>query len=234
MVIIIMLILAAPVFLVGLGSRNITALNITAVIMAILGIFTGNPIYIAADLFAVGITYVIARSIILEKTKESTKTTMTTGNRDADTAPKIEVTSLPFKSTTAAFQYACKFLDTTIRDERVMIGIVLSIGPESDYFVSIANPYCDATPTDTPGNVLRTLWRLTQATPDMARYLAPKIGKAYYVPNLEVLDLVYIRYHIAHDLAAMGLPFATGAIIAKASPVFDLKKSMFSVIEPNQ
>ena len=89
-----MLILAAPVFIVGLGSRNITALNVTAGIMAFLGVITGNPIYIAADLFAVGIAYLITRSIILGKSKENIKTT-SDKNRDASTSPINMMNEIP-------------------------------------------------------------------------------------------------------------------------------------------
>jgi len=64
MVLLIMVLHGLPVFLLGVWSDSKNALNIAAVISAIIGFITGSPTWILTDLFAIWLAYVAASSFI--------------------------------------------------------------------------------------------------------------------------------------------------------------------------
>jgi len=55
---------AVPVFVIGIWLADESALTIAAIISAVIGMLTGNPMWILADLFAVFIAYSLAMTII--------------------------------------------------------------------------------------------------------------------------------------------------------------------------
>ena len=64
MVLLIMLLHAVPVFIIGVWLDDVFALAVLAFISGLVGIFTGSPEWIAADLFGVAIAYYLGKAVI--------------------------------------------------------------------------------------------------------------------------------------------------------------------------
>jgi hypothetical protein len=70
MVVIIVLLLGIPVFLTGVISRKKSYLVCAAIVMGLIGIATGHPIYAAADLFGVAVGYYLGSHFVRREPKK--------------------------------------------------------------------------------------------------------------------------------------------------------------------
>jgi len=64
MVLLIALVPAVVVILIAVGTKSKTKTTVVALIVAALGIFTGNPAYTALDVVAVALAYWLAMSFL--------------------------------------------------------------------------------------------------------------------------------------------------------------------------
>jgi len=63
-VLLIMLLHGVPVFIIGIWSDSKGLLAISAIISGLIGVLTGNPVWMLADLFSVFIGYSLASSFM--------------------------------------------------------------------------------------------------------------------------------------------------------------------------
>jgi hypothetical protein len=116
-----------------------------------------------------------------------------------------------FKSTEAAFEYACKFMANSIENENTILGIVF--GAHGDYAsIKLANSADGSIPTEDPRAIL------DHGNIDNICFAAHKLDR---VPPLKTGDLV--MFMVPRKVAAMGAGCAAGLIVAKVEPVFSLR-----------
>ena len=119
---------------------------------------------------------------------------------------------LVFKSNAAAFEYACKFLITTLENENQVLAIVLgSVGDR--VCVKLSNSLDDSVPAEEPQALL------DQGEIENICFSAAKVDR---VSRLRKGDLVI--YMAPKEIAAAGFAATAGLIIAKVQPVYDLKR----------
>ena len=61
---------------------------------------------------------------------------------------------LVFKSNEAAFQYACKFLNTSLLNESPVLAIVLAVRDNVDCCLKISNPEDSTIPNESPEEII--------------------------------------------------------------------------------
>ena len=61
-ILLIALLHAIPILIIGYWKRTKSAIIIASILSGVIGVLTGNPAYIAQDLFGVGIGYYLAIS----------------------------------------------------------------------------------------------------------------------------------------------------------------------------
>jgi len=64
MILLIALIPAVVVFLIAVGTESKVKTSVAALIAAAIGVVTGNPIYMALDIAAVGLAYWLAMTVV--------------------------------------------------------------------------------------------------------------------------------------------------------------------------
>jgi hypothetical protein len=122
-----------------------------------------------------------------------------------------------FKSNEAAFQYACQFLNTSIDNERPVLGIVLGlewdeIRKANKCCVKLSNPDDSFVPTT---RVIDPIIK--------GEYIYPGTISLRRVPTLCQGDLAMCVAPV--ELATIGLRASKIMIVAKAFPIYNLIRS---------
>jgi hypothetical protein len=116
-----------------------------------------------------------------------------------------------FKSTEAAFEYACKFLANSIENESIILGIVFST--HGDYAsIKLANSVDCSIPTEHPRAILE------HGNIDNICFSARKLDR---VSPLKKGDLV--MFMVPRKIASMEAGCVAGLIVAKVEPIFSLQ-----------
>ena len=123
-----------------------------------------------------------------------------------------------FKSNQAAFEYACKYLESPIREKHAIVGVVLSSDPKIGFCVKVANPK-DSSLTYSSAVDLLAL-KQTYAVSLIT-------SKHETVPGVGVSDLVLFAPNM--EMVRQGI--FSGMIIAKIGPTLDLETGMFEVLD---
>jgi len=95
MILLIALIPAAIVFFVAVGTESKAKTTVAALIAAAIGVFTGNPAYMALDIVAVIAAYWLAMSVVLDTTKPEPPPVIVDAPKPIPAAKKSESESLP-------------------------------------------------------------------------------------------------------------------------------------------
>ncbi len=125
---------------------------------------------------------------------------------------------LCFKSNQAAFEYACKYLESPIQEKRAIVGVVLSSDQKIGFCVKVANPK-DSTLTYASAEELL----------DQKQTYAVSLITAKHesVPDVQAGDLVLF----APNMEVIRQGVFSGMIIAKIGPTLDLETGMFELLD---
>ena len=125
--------------------------------------------------------------------------------------PSAAPSDLVFKSNEAAFQYACAYLNTSLKDENPVLAIVLSDKGAGNYCVKISNDADPSIPTESPEQLLEA------GNTSNICFHAAATDRA---KNLKRGDLV--AYVAVAQLAAMGKGNMGGVLVAKLQPTYSM------------
>lgn len=125
--------------------------------------------------------------------------------------PSVTPPDLLFKSNEAAFQYACAYLNTSLKDENPVLAIVLSDNGSNNYCVKISNNSDPSIPAENPEQLLE------DGNTANICFGAAATDRA---KNLKRGDLV--AYVAVVQLAAMGKGNMGGVLIAKLRPEYSM------------
>jgi hypothetical protein len=130
--------------------------------------------------------------------------------KQVDEIPK----RLVFKSNEAAFQYACKFLNTSLLNESPVLAIVLAVRDNVDCCLKISNPEDSTIPNESPEEIIEKghLQNICLMAKPMER-----------IPKLKKGDLV--MFVASSELIAMGKGTTFGFVVAKVQPIYDIEES---------
>ncbi|NOS72896.1 MAG: hypothetical protein HOP33_23600 [Verrucomicrobia bacterium] len=121
---------------------------------------------------------------------------------------------LVFKSNAAAFEYACRFLETDLTtgaaQENGVTAIVLEVNAQS-CVVKIANKEDSSIPVEPVKQLIEN---------GQIKFICPSAKPTDHVPPLSKGDLVIVVD--ALGLCAMGKPLFASVLIAKLQPIFDM------------
>src|SRR5476649_1817608 len=129
--------------------------------------------------------------------------------KQVDEIPK----RLVFKSNEAAFQYACKFLNTSLLNESPVLAIVLAVRDNVDCCLKISNPEDSTIPNESPEEIIEKSH--FQNICLMAKLME-------HIPKLKKGDLV--MFVAPSELIAMGKATMFGVIVAQVKPIYDVEE----------
>jgi hypothetical protein len=134
------------------------------------------------------------------------------------TAPSIE--PLFFKSNAAAFEYACKYLDNSLDNERPVLAIVLAVKGRQ-CVVKFANSADPSVPTGSVQQILEI------CAADALRTISPAAALVDPVPTVKRGDLV--MYAAAKEAVTAGRPGVAGVIVARVKPIYMLDRQAWQL-----
>ena len=121
---------------------------------------------------------------------------------------------LVFKNNEAAFQYACKCLNTSLLDESPVLAIVFAHKSNGDYCLKISNTEDSTIPQASPEEIIDK---------GNFQHICLSASPINSVPKLNKGDLV--MYIAAAELANVGMGQMAGVIIAKVAAIYDIEQS---------
>jgi hypothetical protein len=130
--------------------------------------------------------------------------------KQSDEIPK----RLVFKSNEAAFQYACKFLNTSLLNESPVLAMVFAVKNNGDCCLKISNHEDSTIPNGSPEEIIEK--GDFQNICLMAR-------PTDRVPKLKKGDLV--MFVAPSELIAMAKGAMFGVIVAQVQPIYDIEES---------
>jgi hypothetical protein len=222
MALILALLHAIPVLIAGGVFRSKSAVWIVSIIMILIGVFTGSPAYAAADIIAVTFGSYVALGMCKTSDQSNTFDSSIQGE-----APQMGAGMLPFKSNEAAFEYACRFLETKIEIGRPIPGIVLkeNQGPSETYVVKVAN--ANDFKTNYSEEEIQQLCDIK--VPEALKYVALLAPKADRVRNLKKNDLVMFMPAPQPKIPGLEIAFLNGGVLCKIDKVFDMKRGFTAI-----
>jgi hypothetical protein len=130
--------------------------------------------------------------------------------KQVDEIPK----RLVFKSNEAAFQYACKYLNTSLLNESPVLAIVLAVRDNVDCCLKISNPEDSTIPNESPEKIIEK---------GHFQNICLMAKPMENIPKLKKGDLV--MFVAPSELIAMGKGTMFGVIVAQVQPIYDMEKS---------
>jgi len=121
---------------------------------------------------------------------------------------------LVFKNNEAAFQYACKFLNTSLLNESPVLAIVFALKDNGDCCLKISNTEDSTIPQESPEEIL-----------DKGNFqnICLSAKSINGVPKINKGDLV--MYVAPAELAMLGMGEMAGVILARVTPIYDMEQS---------
>ena len=129
-------------------------------------------------------------------------------NRETGEIPK----RLVFKNNESAFQYACKFLNTSLLDEAPVLAIVLAAKDNGDCCLKISNSEDSTIPIESPEQILES---------GNLQNICLLAKSTNHVPKPKKGDLV--MFVAPSELAAMGKGQMFGVIVAQVQSIYDME-----------
>jgi hypothetical protein len=123
---------------------------------------------------------------------------------------KEEPKQLVFKSNLAAFEYACRFLETDLTNGDGVTAIVLETKGQYSV-VKVANKEDSSVPDEPVKDLIAK---------GQIKFICPSANPTEHVPTLSKGDLVVVVDSLG--LSGMGQPLLASVIIAKVRPIFDI------------
>jgi hypothetical protein len=133
-----------------------------------------------------------------------------TKKKQVDEIPK----RLFFKSNEAAFQYACKYLNTSLLNESPVLAIVLAVRDNVDCCLKISNSEDSTIPNESPEEIIKK---------GDYQNICLMAKPMEHIPKLKKGDLV--MFVAPSELIAMGKETMFGVIVAQVQPIYDVEKS---------
>ncbi|HZF02348.1 MAG TPA: hypothetical protein VE344_10680 [Methylomirabilota bacterium] len=130
--------------------------------------------------------------------------------KQSDKIPK----RLVFKSNEGAFQYACKFLNTSLLNESPVLAIVLAVRDNVDCCLKISNPEDSTIPNESPEEIIKK---------GDYKNICLMAKPMENIPKLKKGDLV--MFVAPSELMAMGKETMFGVIVAQVQPIYDMEES---------
>jgi hypothetical protein len=121
---------------------------------------------------------------------------------------------LVFKSNEAAFQYAYKFLNTSLLNESPVLAIVLAVRDNVECCLKISNPEDSTIPNGSPEEIIEK---------GNFQNICLMAKPMEHVPKLKKGDLV--MFVAPSELIAMGKGTMFGVVVAQVQPIYDMQES---------
>lgn len=131
--------------------------------------------------------------------------------------------SLFFKSNAAAFEYACRYLDNSLENERAVVAIVLAVKGRQ-CVVKFANNADPSIPSGSVKDILEA------GAADAFHTMNPAAPLIDRVASVKRGDLV--MYVAAKEAAAAGRPGLAGIIVARVKPIYLIDKQGWQLYPP--
>jgi len=118
---------------------------------------------------------------------------------------------LVFKSNEAAFQMACKYMHTSLENEKPVLGVIIEKDGDN-YGIKLSNPDDPSIPTESISQLIEA---------GNIKHLSISGKPLDHVPPLQKGDLVLCI--APAELVALGAGTISVIIVAKVKPILDMK-----------